>query len=169
MGVGLLRPTNTQSPHPHLSTSTTKRRRQQPHVRGQARAPVREPIKPQEGGSPWELGSSGRPNLHVPTPTRHNTKTTTDARALKRFGATPSARNATGMCTTLGVGLLRPTKPQRPHSDGSQRENDNSCSAWASLDDSPGATKATKKCAFLGTGLHEPTKPPCLHLHFATT
>ena len=115
MGVGLLRPASTQSPHPHISTSATTHKQQQPHVRGQAWAPARAPQAPQGGVTPWALGSSGRPNLHVLAPTRLDAKTTTAARAWASLGAGLGAPNATRRSTSLGVGLLRPSNHPRPH------------------------------------------------------
>jgi len=142
--------------------------RQQSHKRGRAWAPAQAPLTPQGRVPPWALGSTGQPNLHVPTPTRHTAKTTTAERAWARLGARPGAANATRRCTSLGVGLHRPTKPPRPHPDAPHRENDNSRTCVGTPGRPPGRHKRHKEVYLLGRWApqaeeYSASSPPPLH------
>ena len=112
---GATRADETSTSSAPLRHKRNNAKRQRPHVRGRSKAPARAPQAPPGSVPPWAWGSSGIPNLNDLTPMRHNVKTTTAARAWASLGASPGAANATRRCTSLGVGLHKPTKPQRSH------------------------------------------------------
>ena len=186
LSAGLHKPTKRQRRHPHFATRTTTRKRQHPQVRGRAWARARAPRTTPGGVPPWALGSTSRPNINFLTPTsrqawgysgRRNLhvlsptspqaqqrEKTTAARAWAIQGASPGAASATRKCTSLGVGLLRHTKPQRPHPDAPQRENDNSRTCVGEPGSQPGRHELHKEVYLLGRwapqALHPFTSSP---------
>jgi len=116
------------------------------------------------------LGSSSRLKYLTPRHKRHKSSATIVAQAWVSSGASPGVTNPTRMCTSLGAGLRRPTKPPRLHLDAPQRENDNSRTCVGALDHLLRRHKNPKEVILLGRWAtqadeHSKSSPSPLHKH----
>jgi len=158
-GSGLHRPTKPPRPHPDAP------HREKDNSCTCVGTPGRPPGRRKRHKEVYLLGHWARQadehSASSPPPRhkRHNASATTVAQAWASLGASPGAASATRRCTSLGVGLLRPTKPPCPRPDPPQRENDNSRSCVGELRRQPGRRKRHKEVYLLGRWAPQALQP----------